>query len=119
MPMIDAWRAVVLERYAKFEGRAGRAEFWWFTLANLILFAILFLLAQLSTLLFVVYVVVALALLIPSLAVGARRLHDTNKTAWLLLLQLIPLIGGIILLVFFIIEGDKQTNQYGPVPDRI
>ena len=65
------------------------------------------------------YPIVTLALLIPSLAVGARRLHDTNKTGWLLLLQLVPFIGGIILLVLFIIEGDKQPNRYGPVPENV
>jgi uncharacterized membrane protein YhaH (DUF805 family) len=58
----------------------------------------------------------SLAVLLPSLAVGVRRLHDTGRSGWWLLLGLIPLIGIIILIVWFATEGDRATNQYGPNP---
>jgi uncharacterized membrane protein YhaH (DUF805 family) len=111
--MIDNWKLVVTERYAKFDGRAGRAEYWWYALANIIVAIILIALANVSNIFFVLYFVWAVALIVPSIAVGIRRLHDTNKTGWLMLLPLIPLVGWIILLVFMIIEGDKGPNQYG------
>jgi uncharacterized membrane protein YhaH (DUF805 family) len=61
-------------------------------------------------------IIFSLAILVPCLAVGARRLHDTNRTALLLLLALIPLVGIIILIVFFVQEGTAGNNQYGPNP---
>ena len=57
-----------------------------------------------------------LAIIIPSLAVTVRRLHDQDKTGWLVLLGLIPFVGGLILLVFMLLEGTKGPNQYGPDP---
>lgn len=62
------------------------------------------------------YILYALATLIPGIAVGVRRLHDTGKSGWYLLLGLIPCVGGIILLVFFVTAGDVGENEYGPDP---
>ena len=112
-PLIDYWKRVVLENYANFQGRARRAEFWWFVLANIIISIGLSLLMAIASALIVLYIVFWLAMLIPSLAVGVRRLHDTGKSGWFLLLELIPLIGGIILLVFFATDSTAGTNQYG------
>ena len=117
MPMIANWKLVVMERYAKFDGRAGRAEYWWFFLANVIIVAILFGLGNASNIFFILYFVYAIALILPSIAVGIRRLHDTNKTGWLMLLPLVPFVGGIILLVFMIIAGDEGPNEYGAGPE--
>jgi uncharacterized membrane protein YhaH (DUF805 family) len=117
MPMIENWKLVVLERYAKFDGRAGRAEFWWFALANLVIYTALVILTQISGIFLVLYIVFALAMLVPSLAVAIRRLHDTDKSGWLILLGLIPLVGFIILLVFYIQEGTPGPNQYGAGPE--
>jgi uncharacterized membrane protein YhaH (DUF805 family) len=117
MQLIESWKLVVLERYAKFDGRAGRAEFWWFVLANFLAYIVLAILMQISGIFFLLYIVYALGVLIPSLAVAIRRLHDTDKSGWLLLLGLIPFVGFIILLVFYIQEGTSGPNQYGPGPE--
>ena len=93
------------KKYVVFDGRASRSEFWWFALLN---FVVQLVLRFISPTLSILY---SLAVLLPSLAVGSRRLHDTNRSAWFLLLGLIPLVGGIILLVFFVQEG-KEPNAY-------
>jgi uncharacterized membrane protein YhaH (DUF805 family) len=117
MPIIENWKLVVLERYAKFDGRAGRGEFWWFALANIVVYVALAILAQISGLFLVLYFLYALAMFVPSLGVAIRRLHDTDKSGWLLLLGLIPFVGFIILLVFYIQEGTNGPNQYGAAPE--
>lgn len=104
-------------KYATFSGRARRPEYWWFALFCFVVNIVLSLIdgvvfganafAPLSTLF-------GLAVLIPSLAVGARRLHDTGRTAWWLLIALVPLAGLIVLIVFFCQKGDEGANQYGP-----
>ena len=109
----------VLKKYAEFSGRARRRELWLFVLCNIIIsivVSILGFIPVLGKIIYVLYLLYTLAILIPSLAVGARRLHDTNKSGLFLLLGLIPLVGAIILIVFFAIEGDKGKNQYGPDP---
>jgi uncharacterized membrane protein YhaH (DUF805 family) len=114
------WYLKVLSRYADFEGRARRMEYWMFTLVNLI---IIFCLAFITGLLSmghgvhsVLVLVYSLAIFIPSIAVGVRRLHDTGRSGWYLLISLIPFIGWIILLVFQLQEGERHTNEYGPDP---
>ena len=115
-PLINYWKKVVLENFANFEGRSRRAEFWWFALANFIVFLVLGILIQVSAIFWVLYIIVALAVIIPSLAVTVRRLHDTDKSAWFLLLYLVPFVGGIILLVVMCIDGAPAPNQWGPSP---
>ncbi len=117
MPIIENWKLVVLQRFAKFDGRAGRAEFWWYVLANVVVYVALAILAQISALFLILYFVYALAMIVPSIAVAIRRLHDTDKSGWLLLIGLVPLIGAIILLVFYAIEGTNGPNQYGAAPE--
>ena len=102
-----------MQRYAKFDGRAGREEFWWFALANIAVYIALLILAQISSIFIVLYFGYWLATVVPSIAVGIRRLHDTDKTGWFLLLGFIPFIGGIILLVFFAMQGTEGPNQFG------
>lgn len=117
MPLIDNWKKVVLENYANFSGRARRAEFWWFWLANVVVYVVLAIIAgAVSEIFWLLYVVFALAMIVPSIAVAIRRLHDTNKTGWLLLVGLVPLIGPIVLLVFYLLDSDRGTNTYGPSP---
>ncbi|MDR0447996.1 MAG: DUF805 domain-containing protein [Treponema sp.] len=111
----------VLKKYAVFEGRAGRWEFWWFFLCSLIIGVAAGILSRIPLLGWVFsigFFIFCLATLIPNLAVGARRLHDTNRSGWLLLLSLIPLAGIIILIVFWAMEGDSGKNQYGACPAR-
>lgn len=116
---------VLKNKYAKFDGRARRAEYWYFTLfsvlAYLIPYFIFFLGISMesqviSGLGMLLLVLVALGLLIPSLAVCVRRLHDLNKSGWNYFIGLIPFVGGIILLVWFCTEGNRFTNNYGPDP---
>jgi uncharacterized membrane protein YhaH (DUF805 family) len=111
--LIDSWKLVVLQRYAKFDGRARRPEFWWFQLANAIVAIILDLLGSVSSILSPIYVIYALAIIIPSVAVGIRRLHDTGRSGWWWLIALVPLVGPIVLLVFFVLDSTPGTNQYG------
>jgi uncharacterized membrane protein YhaH (DUF805 family) len=113
-PLVSYWKRVVLERYAQFTGRARRAEFWWFFLASFIIGIVFNILIAVASIFWVVYVIYALAVLIPNIAVGVRRLHDTNKSGWWLLIALIPLVGIIVLIVFFATDGLPGPNQYGP-----
>lgn len=94
MPMVTAFKLVVFERYALFEGRAGRAEYWWFFLANFLIGLVIQVLAGVSDALVILSVIYSLALLIPGLAVAVRRLHDTNKSGWWILIALVPLVGS-------------------------
>ena len=98
----------------RFTGRARRAEFWWFFLASFIIGIVFNILIAVASIFWVVYVIYALAVLIPNIAVGVRRLHDTDKSGWWLLIGLIPLVGIIVLIVFFATDGLPATNRYGP-----
>lgn len=120
--MIEAYRAVVFENYANFNGRAARPEYWWFTLANLIIVIGVFLLAfllmaaigEVGLLIgFGAIIIYGIAILIPGYAVTVRRLHDINKSAWWLLLGLIPWIGSIILLILMVLSTYPHPNKYG------
>ncbi len=113
MVMVEYFKLVVFERYAVFEGRAGRAEYWWFFLANLIISFVLQAIAGVSNALLILAVVYSLAVLIPGLAVAVRRLHDTNKSGWWILISLVPFVGVIVLIVFLATDGDQGANQYG------
>ncbi|WP_030814162.1 DUF805 domain-containing protein [Streptomyces sp. NRRL F-2799] len=109
------WYVDVLKKYAVFSGRARRQEYWMFFLFNLIISIVLAIVdAALDTQ--VLQLVYGLALLIPGLAVAVRRLHDTSRSGWWVLISLIPLVGFIILLVFLASEGKPEANEYGPNP---
>lgn len=108
------WYISVLKKYAQFSGRARRQEFWMFTLINLIITIALMVIGGVVgfPLLSSIY---SLAVLLPSIGVGVRRLHDTNRSGWFMLLCLIPLVN-FVLIYFLAIEGQKEENQYGPDP---
>ena len=112
-PLVSYWKQVVLERYAQFTGRSRRAEFWWYFLANTIVYIVLNILIAVSSIFWVLYVIYALGVLIPGIAVGIRRLHDTDKSGWWLLLVLIPIVGLIVLIVFWATDGTRGANDYG------
>ncbi|MFM8304410.1 MAG: DUF805 domain-containing protein [Actinomycetota bacterium] len=103
----------MLERYAKFDGRSGRPEYWWYTLAAVIISIVLNVLSGVSDIFTVVSALYALAVLIPGFAVAIRRLHDTDKSGWFLLFALIPCVGLIILIVFLATEGTRGPNRFG------
>ena len=94
-------------------GRSRRAEFWWYFLANLIISVVLNILVGIASIFIVLYVIYSLAVLIPGLAVGIRRLHDTDRSGWWLLIALIPIVGIIVLIVFWATDGQPAPNQYG------
>ncbi len=114
----------VLKKYADFKGRAGRLEFWGFTLINA---PLLFLLAMSDIALFYgndagfpfLTVLYCLAIFLPALAVQVRRLHDTGRSGWWCLIGLVPLVGALMLLVFFAEAGDPAANAYGPDPKTV
>ena len=110
------WYLAALRKYAEFNGRARRSEFWYFALANFLIGIALNILDMIIGSYGAITGLYSLAVLIPSLAVGARRLHDTNKSGWWLLLLFIPIVGAIVLIVFFAQEGDPGDNQFGPNP---
>ena len=110
MNMIEAVKAV-FSKYATFEGRARRSEYWWFVLFSFIIAVVLNLISP--GLLGGIW---SLAMLLPSLAVGARRLHDIARSGWWLLIGFIPLIGLIVLIVFFVKPGQTGANRFGANP---
>jgi uncharacterized membrane protein YhaH (DUF805 family) len=118
------WYIGVLKKYAVFTGRARRTEFWMFVLFSFIISLILgaidnFVGTVIGANVGVLGTIYGLAVLIPSLAVGVRRLHDTNRTGWWWLIGLIPLIGAIILIVFFAQDSQSGDNQHGPNPKGV
>jgi uncharacterized membrane protein YhaH (DUF805 family) len=111
--LINAFKLVVLERYAQFEGRAGRAEYWWFVLADFLLMIVLAILASIADIFYVLYFVAVVALIVPSLAAAIRRLHDTSKSGWWILISLVPFVGWIILIVLLAAQPTPAANEYG------
>lgn len=119
------WYIKVLKQYADFNGRARRQEYWMFILIHLLIFFGLgFILGDLSVVLdfpeleylFFGYF---LATIIPTLAVVVRRLHDSGKSGWMILVKFVPFIGGIWLIVLLATEGDRCENLYGKDPKNV
>ena len=115
------WYIKVLKNYVVFTGRARRTEYWMFVLCNIIVAILLAVIDRMlgtvseggQGLLGSIY---SLAVLLPSIAVGVRRLHDTGRSGLWFLIVFVPCVGGIILLVFFVQGGDAGPNEYGPDP---
>lgn len=118
------WYIEVLKKYTVFSGRARRKEFWMFFLFSAIISILLAVIDEfmgwqfemggdilgfLSTLYYV-------AVIVPYLAVIIRRLHDTERTGWWILIAFIPIVGVLVLLVFLILQGTRGENRYGPDP---
>ena len=119
------WYLEVLKKYVQFSGRARRKEYWYFVLFNLILTVILALI-DVATGTFskdlrigLLGGIYALAVLLPGLGVGVRRLHDTDRTGWWLLIALVPFIGAIVLIVFFVQDSKPGVNRFGPNPKGV
>ena len=112
-----SWYIAALKKYAIFNGRSRRLEYWMFMLISGLIVAGLSVagtsMGNYPPLLSALY---ALAVLIPAIAVTVRRLHDTDRSGWWLLISLVPFIGQLILLVFLLIGGKRDRNQYGPDP---
>ncbi|MEQ8481125.1 MAG: DUF805 domain-containing protein [Hoeflea sp.] len=117
MDFQTAVRTCLKEKYATIDGRARRSEYWWFFLfvflCNLVLGivdAILFGEAQ------VLQGIFSLAILVPAVCVAGRRLHDTGRSAWWLLICFIPVVGGLVLIWWFIQKGEEGANAFGADP---
>ena len=106
---------VLRYKYVQGQGRARRKEYWMFVLFNMICLVILRVIGEALEAQFLAGLYY-LAVLLPSICLGIRRLHDIGKSGWWLLLALIPLVGGLILLVFFCLDSQPGENQYGPNP---
>jgi uncharacterized membrane protein YhaH (DUF805 family) len=121
----SVWMLEPIRKYAVFGGRARRAEYWWYglfygllavgtTIADIVIFGIPNLFSGSGVGMFTG--LLGMALLIPSFAVTVRRLHDTDRSGWWVLLGLIPLVGGLILLIWFCMRGTQGHNNYGADP---
>lgn len=128
------WMLMPLRRYADFAGRSRRKEYWMFALGiflvAIIPVTLLYIVALAAafgsangtgggvmiTLLSGVVLLLALALIIPSLAVQVRRFHDQDKSGWFVLINLVPYVGGLVVLVFMCLEGTRGPNRFGPDP---
>ena len=116
------WYLEVLQKYAVFSGRARRKEYWFFALFNVLISVVLgfvdLAMGTISTtsgvgLLGGLY---ALCVLLPSLGVSVRRLHDTDRSGWWYWISLLPIVGGIVLFIFVLLASDEGDNKYGPNP---
>ena len=119
------WYLGVLKKYATFEGRARRREYWFFVLFYVLVLLLLSAVDGLTGtynvdagigLLGGLYI---LATIIPSLAVMVRRLHDTDRSGWWVLIGLIPLLGDLVLLVFMCLDSQPGANRFGPNPKGV
>jgi uncharacterized membrane protein YhaH (DUF805 family) len=119
------WYFEVWKKYAQFDGRASRMEYWMFVLVNFLVSAVLGFFeglvfdsgfGYLGTNFGLIQSLYVLAVFIPSLAVSVRRLHDSGRSGWWLLLVLLPCIGGLVVLVLMLLDSEPGTNVYGPNP---
>jgi len=112
------WYLAVLKNYVGFSGRARRTEYWMFALVNTVIYLALsavdyYLNTAIPALVYLI------AVLLPGIAVGVRRLHDTNRSGAWILIALLPLVGPIILLVFAVQPGTVGPNEHGPDPKQV
>jgi uncharacterized membrane protein YhaH (DUF805 family) len=115
------WYLQVLQKYAVFSGRARRMEYWMFALFNVLISVGLGIIDGITGFTVdpgvgVLGAIYALAMIIPSIAVGVRRLHDTDRSGWWCLIGLVPFIGAIVLLIFLVLDSTPGTNRFGPNP---
>lgn len=119
------WYLEALKKYVVIDGRARRKEYWFFVLFYIIIVFVLGFIDGMTGISSGLYGVgllssiFALAMIIPSITVGVRRLHDTDRTGWWILLAFIPLIGGIWLLILFVLDSTPGDNKYGPNPQEV
>ena len=105
----------VKNHYFDFSGRASRQTYWMFILVYVIISVVLTIIDR-SMGMNVLNMLFSLAVLLPSLGIAARRLHDTGMSGWWLLLSLIPFLGTIVLIIMLVRKGQDMANEYGPVP---
>ena len=127
MGFMDALTTVFRNKYATFSGRASRSEYWWAYLGYFVIATVLQIFAlvggiilidagELALLPSLIAIVGIVAMIIPTIAVSVRRMHDTGKSGWMLLILIIPCIGFILWIVWMVEDGQAHDNAYGPVP---
>ncbi|MDR2902414.1 MAG: DUF805 domain-containing protein [Lactobacillales bacterium] len=105
---------VLKKQYADFKGRAIRSQYWYFFLFNMIISVILSIIDNIVFKQPALSSLYNLAVLVPGIAIAVRRLHDLGKSGWWLLLAFVPIVGAIVLLVWFCTKGETKSNAYGP-----
>lgn len=116
MEPINWFMKVLTNHYFDFNGRARRAEFWWFILVVMVISIVLNVLDSMVHLGGILGGLFSLAILLPELGVMVRRLHDTNRSGWWLFIALVPLVGIVLLIIWYAAEGTKGSNTYGADP---
>jgi uncharacterized membrane protein YhaH (DUF805 family) len=122
---MDWYLNAIRQKYMTFEGRARRAEFWWFTLISTIMTFtfvcadFLFGITEMTAGMAGLATVYGLAVLLPSAAVNVRRLQDTGRSFWYMFVSLIPVIGGLVLLYWMVQDSQPGTNPWGPSPKGV
>ena len=113
-----AVKTCLKEKYIDFNGRASRSEYWYFVLFYIIVCFVIGIIGGFisQTALGALSVIVSLGLLLPSFGVVVRRLHDLDKRGWWIFINLIPILGGLVLLFFFVQRGTAGPNRFGPDP---
>ena len=130
MGFMDALTTVFRNKYATFSGRASRSEYWWAYLGYFVIATVLQIFAfvggiilidagELALLPTLIALVGIVALIIPTIAVSVRRMHDTGKSGWMLLILIIPCIGFILWIVWMVEDGQAHDNAYGTVPTNM
>lgn len=125
----ELWKLAMIKNYTNFSGRATRREYWFVTLINIFTFIVLYIVAiivlgvepndtdpdgLINYLPLVGLVIIGIAAILPTLALEVRRLHDSNRRGWWMLIRLIPIVGDILMLVFTLSKGNDGKNDYGP-----
>jgi uncharacterized membrane protein YhaH (DUF805 family) len=116
MEPINWFMNVVTQHYFDFNGRARRAEFWWFALVYLIIAIVLGVIQSILHIGSLLTGLLGLALLLPNLGVQARRLHDIGRSGWWILIAFVPIVGIILLIYWYAQPGVSGPNEYGPDP---
>lgn len=128
--MIDYFKMAVTEKYAQFHGRSTRSEYWYFALTYFLIILVVGMIAGFTAFIAVdsggpsllvwifggLFVLIMLALIIPSISVSIRRLHDSGKSGWWYMVNFVPYVGGLIFIVLMCLDSEPGTNQYGPNP---
>ncbi len=115
----EAVESALKNNYCNFDGRASRSQYWWFYLFQIIVSVVLYCLSPiLGSSVTTLATLINLALLLPALGLCFRRLHDTGKSGWWMLISLTG-IGILVLLVFFAQNSEMRANEYGPVPNMV
>ena len=113
------WYLAVLFKYAVFEGRSHREEYWTFVLFDIAIILVLLILSFVMPPFRVVLVLYRLAVVVPGIAVTIRRLHDTGRIGWWCLINLVPVVGWIVFLIYMTQDSQPGTNRYGPNPKEV